>query len=257
MKQYRLGATFVLCMSVLALFSSCGPKNIDTPMNCGGDDPDCSPVDHGVQYVRAKCPDTGSEYGHLDPRFPACDSANIPYTLYCAPHFRPSDNTYFFSEDTWFTSSGDEGEDVKAQGGGCISRPLRDVWGVQVTDPAMTLLGPDDGDSHVSLLPTSPSNLMEVLRFDLHCHLNKPIVGDLDWDIVWKHEITAGTKTHPIEIRVNWAKVSGMHYIKKQAGTIYLRELIPGWVSFSSSTDIHADRTKASDAESGLREALK
>ncbi|MBI4042712.1 MAG: hypothetical protein HY391_04460 [Deltaproteobacteria bacterium] len=132
-----------------------------------------------------------------------------------------------------------------AEGGGCILRPLKEVWAVGHNQPHLVWDRVDDYSVTVKEPPQNVTHFYEVL------YKVKEFFITVDWTMYWFHSIQRGTFEDPKEVLINFQKVAGTSYIPYWKGSILLKEIAPGVTQFSIRWLIDAsEQTEAKAAES-------
>ncbi len=121
-------------------------------------------------------------------------------------------------------------------GGGCIRRPLREVWAASLNWGPMQWN--DTGRATVRRVePNSPG---QIFKYRVGYRVDVFPLFSVDWNMDWGHSLIAGTLEHPEELVLQFKKTSGTHYINWWKGRIDLFELEPNLTSFSLDVDLLA-----------------
>ena len=166
---------------------------------------------------------------------PLCNDPNAIYpTTYCQVDAsgNPSADVLQVTQE----------EHVHVLGGGCINRPIREVWGAVLNYPAMK---PDDvNDYSATYRPdlVDPSR-DEVFAFYLvnTVHALGGLVNP-SWTVLWYHAVKIGTFEDPKQIAINYAKIDGTSHINYQSGGWVLERVSSKFTSFAIDQEVSADR---------------
>jgi hypothetical protein len=137
---------------------------------------------------------------------------------------------------------------VHSGGGGCIARPIRDVWGVFFNNGVMK---PDDVDEYTStpkpeLVPAN-ANPPVLFVFDLYNVHHVPLINPA-WTVRWYHSMQYGTFETPNEVAINFQKIQGTSYIRVLQGGFVLDRVtddITSWVMDQYADAERYDTNKA------------
>lgn len=192
------------------------------------------------------CPKPTSVVVNPLPKEPpaTCQSAAIHNTRFC----QVDSNGKILSDDH---SAADGDPRIHAQGGGCIARPIREVWAVLLNQPAMK---PDDVNEYHPVERPDLVNPAEgqVFAFDVRniVHALGGIVNP-EWTVRWYHSINFGTYAAPNQLRFKFQKVDGTSHINYQKGNYVLDRVTENVTSFTMEQWVEADRY---DVEKGAQE---
>jgi hypothetical protein len=153
----------------------------------------------------------------------------IHNTSYC----QVDSNGKILSQDQ--INARDENGGVHSTGGGCIARPIKDVWGIFFNNP---LMQPSDVDEYTStprpdLVPPPSADPEVVFAFDIYNVHHVPLINP-SWTVRWYHTIQFGTYEAPDEISINYQKIQGTSYITTMQGGYVLDRVtdeVTSWVS--------------------------
>jgi hypothetical protein len=155
-------------------------------------------------------------------------------------------------------SVGMEGSDVHAQAGGCVSRPIREVWAVLLNNGVMK---PDNVDEYTStprpdLVPTSPDP-GTVFAFDIN-NVHHAIGGlyNPSWIVRWYHTVTFGTYAEPDEVAIFYQKVEGTSHIRELRGEYLLDRTTDGITSYANEQWVDADSYGTDNGTSDMGESF-
>ena len=145
------------------------------------------------------------------------------------------------------------------RGGGCIQRPIREVWAVTHNLDLMLWDGVDHYTaSYAPKLPHGVTHFIEI-----HYVVDSPI-GAVKWTMQWYHSVPkgSGSPQAPTRIVINYQRIDGTVHIPYWEGSIILEEIQPAANGKPAITGmvvvnkINADRTSPQDAGDTIRELL-
>jgi hypothetical protein len=144
---------------------------------------------------------------------------------------------------------------VHSGGGGCIARPIADVWGVFFNNPVMK---PDDVDEYSA---TPRPDLVDptqrvVFAFDLFNQHNVPLINP-DWTVRWYHGIPYGDWSYPNEVAINFEKVEGTGYITELKGGYVLDRVTDSVTSFVMDQYVNASQYGTDEAHQDVVRAFQ
>jgi hypothetical protein len=156
------------------------------------------------------------------------------------------DSGHILSQDQVFANP--EGDGIHSGGGGCIARPIRDVWGVYFNHPVMQ---PDDVDEYTAtarpdLIPLETGGQI-LFVFDLYNVHHVPLINPA-WTVRWYHAVQHGSFETPNQVSINFQKVDGTSYIRKLEGGYVLDRVtdqVTSWVMDQYADAERYDHDKA------------
>lgn len=230
----------VLALALL-VFSSCGKKVKDTPYT-GDPTVPLLPIDD----TKPSTPDPQPQPqpAQPDPHHPVQPTPPAP------PHDTPTkscDKTGGdYSEGIAPQPGQFEGHDY-GFGGGCIRRPILEVWATSLNQALMQWVDVDDSRALEYAPPAGVAFFFSV-NYAVHKFIT------VDWDMDWFHTVKAGTKQAPEKILINYQKVRGTSHIQFWRGTILLTRVNDHVTSFTMGNQISADQTSAQDAADAVKD---
>lgn len=191
------------------------------------------------------CPKALDEIGVSKVRFSSTctPGPSIHNTNYC----QVDNSGNILSTDQIYSNNENDG--VHFGGGGCISRPIKDVWGVYFNVDAMK---PDDVDEYNSTPRPDlvPAGSQIVFVYDLYNQHNVPLINP-SWTVRWYYSVTFGTFETPDEVAIKYQKVDGTSYITSMYGGYVLDRVtdnITSWVSDEFVNATQYDKGKGYNA---------
>lgn len=136
-----------------------------------------------------------------------------------------------------------------SQGGGCIERPLREIWGVTHNQPHMIWEQIDDATFETLTPPEGFSHAYSIV------YIKKAFIT-VDWTMIWTHALVRGTPEAPEQVVVNYRRIEGTSYLPYWEGTILLEALDTGVTSVTIRNQINASRTDEDDAAGTITNLL-
>ncbi len=179
-------------------------------------------------------------------------------TQYCRPDHQGifSDNTVMISEGMRPLQRARKTSVFFSNGGGCIRRPLREVWAASLNWGSIQWN--HTGRAQVqSMQPPSPSVL---LNYRVHYRVNPIPFVVVDWSLDWQHILKTGTVEQPVDLLIQFTKTSGTSHITAWNGSIELNELSPDLTSFALDVELLATGKGSADPKNQvfeLHEKLK
>ena len=138
----------------------------------------------------------------------------------------------------------EEGDVVHSITGGCIARPIREVWALFLNHG---LMRPDDVDQYdpkarQDLVPNSPDNRIEFV-FDLY-NVHHAVGGlvNPDWTVRWFHAVPYGDYASPNQLVINFQKIEGTSHIRLLRGGYVLDRTTDSVTSYAMEQWADADR---------------
>jgi len=165
----------------------------------------------------------------------------------------PSETQYCFANEEGIYSSdvnvdqGDADDYVWGQGGACIFRPIREVWAVAHNQELLVWGGVDE--SSFKMRSDKPEGITHFYEIE---YFVDDII-DVDWKMHWYHSVRDGAFETPLQILINYKKVSGTRFIRYWEGTFLLHQVTPEITAITMRNQIKASRTNSDDAASTIR----
>lgn len=165
---------------------------------------------------------------------------------YCFP-----DSTGNYADTVTIEKKGNNGQHDFAEGGGCIARPLREVWAVTHNKQTLQWKGADL--TQFGSLPDGGAVFAFLFRTKYEAG---PFPFRQNWLMNWYHVVKEGSVATPTKVLVTYAKVVGTSYIPYWQGKIQLTALTPRTTSFVMHDEIKAANTGPENAEGSIRDVL-
>lgn len=186
------------------------------------------------------------------PADPAKPSSSPSY--YCKP-----DASGNFDSNTTIIIGGNasdatNGGYVFGQGGGCINRPLREVWAVAMNNSLLTWDGTSDSSSDI----TPPLGVTKA--FDVQYSVTRRYLGvpfTVKWEMNWFHILQKGTSQNPEKILINYHRYHGTTHIPYWEGSIVIQKVTDQITGVYIRNQINADQTGVEDAKSGATQIIQ
>jgi hypothetical protein len=172
---------------------------------------------------------------------PASDGSHSTY--FCAP-----DASGHFGQTARIAYGQENGHDF-GLGGGCVARPLREVWAVMLNWPLMQWKGVDDSQAQAMANP--PTDV--ELYYKVHYHVERFFVN-VEWWMDWYHVVKRGTVENPEKILINFQKVDGTDHIQYWVGSVFLEKISDEVTSFGIHVDVNADQQGPEDQGKTVQE---
>jgi hypothetical protein len=168
-------------------------------------------------------------------------------TKYCSPR---SDGQ--FDDSTISLQSGQTPSDGSAwaEGGGCIVRPIREVWAT-LNNLEVTKIDAADRFTYTRAINPKPgfTHLYEITYY------KSTIIGEIQWTIDWYHGVSKGTVDAPEEVVIQYDRVRGTSNIPVWHGGITLTKVNNSVTSIAIRNDFKA-RQSTTDNEQSARDFL-
>jgi hypothetical protein len=227
----------------LLVLASCGKKKDDSPYT---KDPTVPLVDLDTDPPTPLVPAPPHAPLPPDPHHPHPAPPPLPPqdhpTKYC--NKAPSDPDY---RDGVGASPGSRDGYDFGLGGGCMHRPIREVWAAALNQQLMQWVDVDDSRS-LSYTPPAGVAFFFSVNYAVHRFIT------VDWDMDWYHTVKAGTKAEPVKLLINYKKVRGTSHISYWEGTIILDRVNDHVTSFAMLNQINADQTSPQDAADAVKD---
>ncbi len=130
-----------------------------------------------------------------------------------------------------------------ASGGGCIQRPLRDLWAASLNWRAMQWKG--TGELSVHKIPPPNSGAMQSFRANYHT-VQMGLIS-IDWALDWTYYLNVGNFQDPENIIIHFIKSWGTSHISWWRGKVELQQLTPQVTSFKLDAELSATSRGESD----------
>jgi hypothetical protein len=147
--------------------------------------------------------------------------------------------------------SGNDGYHDFAIGGGCILRPLREVWAAAQNGAAWAWSDATER-SFESQTPTDPR--VAFLFEAAYSAGSSPFTQD--WTMQYFHVLSAGTTAQPLRVILTYKKVQGTSYISYWQSTVDLRVVHGDMTAVAVRDDLSAALQGPSDAEAAVRDVV-
>ena len=152
-------------------------------------------------------------------------------TKYCQP---ANDGTFTNGEPV--VQGGTEADGVAwAEGGGCVTRPIREVWAVLNNLELMCWKETDRFTADRQINPTPDFTHLYSVTY----YKNTPI-GAINFTLQWYHGIGKGTFDSPDEINISYQRVKGTSMIPIWHGGVSLIKVTDSVTSISVRNDFLA-----------------
>ncbi len=255
-----IGASLVILFSCAHDFSSDFEGSIDRPLiDPGGDwgkepickDPEPVPSPTQEPIPEPPPPKKPSWICRLLPWLPWCtkiSSADLQSFTLLNEHPTPSptpsacpteppvhntdyckvdDKGNIITGDYIATSGGDK---ISGTIGGCITRPIRDVWGVLMNFGVMK---PGQIDK---FLPTERKDLESIPKQTFYVvdvrNIVGSFIGDVKWDVRYYYTVTYGSYKIPRQIAINYQRFWGSSFVEYIKGGYVLDRVNANTTSF-------------------------
>ena len=135
-------------------------------------------------------------------------------------------------------------------GGGCILRPLREVWAVAMNHELMKWNGVDEF-TYQDLTPTGGAVKDVRIHYTVH-----RFIFTVSWDMDWISSVLAGTIQDPDQLEIDYRKVSGTSHIRLWQGSMHLVRLAQNVTGITMDNAVDADQTDQSDAGDTIKDVI-
>lgn len=132
-----------------------------------------------------------------------------------------------------------------ADGGGCVMRPIREVWAALQNMEAMKW---DDTDRMTFSRTDHPT--ADFTHLYAVTYYKSTIIGPIDWTIQWYHGFDVGTFDAPSRINIQYKKVNGTSNIPVWEGGITLSRVKNGVTSIGIHNEFKARQSNGENAQS-------
>jgi hypothetical protein len=136
-----------------------------------------------------------------------------------------------------------------AIGGGCVMRPIREIWAVLNNLEIMKF---EDADSFKA---KSIAHSSEFIRAYEITYFKSTVVGEIDWTILWYHGIGKGNFENPESLNINYQRSRGTSNIPVWKGGIVLTKVNDTVTSISVRNEFKARQSKGENVTSA-RDAI-
>jgi hypothetical protein len=138
-----------------------------------------------------------------------------------------------------------------AEGGGCLTRPLREAWAALQSGPAVKWK-----DASLNDFKSIPTN--EVDFNFLASYQAGPFFAPQHWEMEWQHSLKEGSLDHPRQVRVRYYKVPGLtKHIRHWQGTLDLTWLSEKITAVAIHNEIRGTLINEEKAAGGLVDILE
>jgi hypothetical protein len=107
-----------------------------------------------------------------------------------------------------------------AQGGGCVLRPIREVWAVLNNLEVMKFVAADNFTAQRTVNPTPQFTHLYAIRYTKSTPL-----GPIWWTIDWYHGIGGGTFLAPESVNINYQRTAGTPFMPVWKGGLVLTKV--------------------------------
>jgi hypothetical protein len=168
-------------------------------------------------------------------------------TKFCKP-----DSNGKFDGITMLMQSGQTAADGSAwaEGGGCVLKPIREVWATINNLEVMKFQAADSFTYQRTLHPTPDTTHLYEITYN-----KSTAIGPIDWTIDWFHGFDKGTFDAPQRVNINYQRVRGTSNIPVWHGGIVLSKVNKSVTSIAIRNDFKA-RQSSSANEASARAAL-
>ena len=169
-------------------------------------------------------------------------------TKFCAP-----DGSGQFPGEAVAMQSGQAPADGSAWaiGGGCVLRPIREVWAAISNLQAMRFGGSDS----MEWAPATDAGTQYVHVYDLTYHKQAPIISSISWVIRWYHGVGRGTFAQPSQVNINYQRTHGTFLIPIWNGGLVLDKVTSTVTSLAIRNNFKASQSSGEN-EASARSAV-
>ncbi len=132
-----------------------------------------------------------------------------------------------------------------ADGGGCVSRPIREVWAALQNLEALKW---DDVDRFTAVRTVHPSP--DFTHLYAITYFKGTIIGTIDWTIQWFHGFDQGTFELPTRVNITYQKVHGTSNIMVWQGGITLSKVNDTMTSIGIHSEFKARQSNSENVQS-------
>lgn len=136
-----------------------------------------------------------------------------------------------------------------AMGGGCLERPLKELWAV--LHNKLSVKWKDADLVSFSLVPHPEVNFLFQAAYAAG-----PFFARQPWVIEWYQTLKSGTLEHPEHLIVHYSKVSGTSHLPHWKGSIELLALDENTTSFAMRNEIRGTHINEEKAAGGILDIL-
>lgn len=140
---------------------------------------------------------------------------------------------------------------VWAQGGGCVTRAIREAWAVLHNYPEFPWEYTKVDYANLSDAPPAGATHLYDVRYVLQ---ETPSVF---WNMKWLHQVSQGDKKDPRHVVIQYEKVSGVEFIRYWKGVIELTELENNVTGISVRSEVDAEQTADKDIARAMKDLIK
>jgi hypothetical protein len=185
-----------------------------------------------------------------DPTAPTFDHASqaIQDAAPEGPYCKVGTDGKYVGLKTGIARKGKRGEIFFAEGGGCIERPMREVWAVS-HNPQIAAWRESD-------LISFKQSVDKRVDFYFVSHHEAgpsfPFVGRTNWDMEWFQTLTEGDLDRPEHVVVKYLKHKGTSHIVFWEGSFELKALTESVTSFAMRNEVRGTRIDVDKAAGGV-----
>lgn len=132
-----------------------------------------------------------------------------------------------------------------ADGGGCVLRPIREVWAALQNMDAMKW----DETDRMTFARTDHPNTDFTHLYGV-TYYKSTIIGLIDWTIQWFHGFDIGTFDEPLRVNIQYKKVNGTSNIPVWEGGITLSKVKNGVTSIGIHNEFKARQSNGENVQS-------
>ncbi len=139
--------------------------------------------------------------------------------------------------------SAQDGDRIFGVAGGCVARPIREVWAALMNYD--TMRSPDVNEYRISGRPdlVDPSRHLLVVWDISNVHIALGGIVKPQWLVRWYYALTYGTTAAPLQVLANYQKVEGTDYISHLSGGYVLDRVSENMTSFVVTESVKAAQT--------------
>lgn len=150
--------------------------------------------------------------------------------------------------DAMYKLDGDGRSDLlRAVGGGCINRNIKDVWATALNQPLMVWNEVDESSAVRQPAPEGVTHFYEtsyaVFKFIT-----------VRWKMKWFYSLQEGTLERPERVLVNYTKTEGTSFIKTWRGNFLLERVNDNVTAFYMANEIEARQNDLNDTKNAIND---
>jgi hypothetical protein len=161
------------------------------------------------------------------------------------PFCSPNANGKFDAQTIQMKSGMGAGGVAWADGGGCVMRPIREVWAALQNLEAMKW---DDADSLNFERVDHPNG--DFTHLYSITYYKSTIIGNIEWMIEWFHGFDQGTFDAPLRVNISYQRVKGTSNIPVWQGGITLSRVKNGVTSIGIHNEFKARQGNSENVQS-------